>query len=92
MRLTNDNPSGVYGTDIRVLEGRHKIGFYGLLQGTYGRRLEPGTISSVLSNLANEPLKGKFADQHFRGLLIKADLSERRFFAELSACFLPEKL
>ena len=48
----------------------------GLLQSTDGRRLEAKVGLEVLSNLTNETLERKLADQKLRALLVATNFTE----------------
>ena len=46
------------------------------LQGSDGRRLEPKVGFEVLSDLPDESLEGKLADEKLSRLLVAADLAQ----------------
>jgi len=67
---------GVDGGQVGVLEESNKVGLRSLLQGADGRALEPQVSFEVLSDLPNQALEGKLADEQFSALLVSPDLTE----------------
>jgi len=67
----------VNGTKVRVLKESHQVRLGRLLQRQDGIGLEAEIGLEILGHFADETLKGGFADQEIRGLLVLANLSER---------------
>jgi hypothetical protein len=61
---------------VGVLEERDKVCLNGLLKSTDGRRLEPEIRLEVLSDLTDETLERKLADQKLGRLLVATDLTK----------------
>ena len=61
---------------VRVLKQSNKVCLTSLLQSQNCTSLEPKIRLEVLSNLANQALKGKLADQQLCTLLVPADLTK----------------
>lgn len=51
--------------EVGVFEERDEVSLNGLLESTDGGRLEAKVRLEVLSNLTDETLEGKLADQEF---------------------------
>jgi hypothetical protein len=66
----------VDGAQVGVLEKTDEVGLGGLLEGGDRRGLEPQVGLELLSNLADEALKGELADEKLGRLLVAADLAE----------------
>jgi hypothetical protein len=62
--------------EIGVFEEGDQVGLDGLLQGTDGGALEAQVGLEVLSNLADQALEGKTADEELGGLLVPTDLTQ----------------
>lgn len=67
---------GVDGAQVGVLEETDEVGLASLLQGHDGRALEAEIGLEVLSDLANETLERKLADEKLRALLVATDLTQ----------------
>jgi len=67
---------GVDSAKVGVLEQRDKVCLNGLLESTDGRRLESKIRLEVLSNLTNETLERKLADEKLSRLLVATDLTK----------------
>lgn len=72
----DSNTLSVDGSQVSVLEERDKISFSRLLESTDGRRLETKIGLKVLSNLTNETLEWKLADQKLSRLLVSSNFSK----------------
>jgi len=64
------------GTEIGVLEETNEISLRGLLKGGDGRRLKAQIVFESGSNLTNEALEGKLANQQISALLITTDFTK----------------
>jgi hypothetical protein len=62
--------------EVGVLEERDEVSLNGLLKSADGRRLETKVRLEVLSDLTDETLEGKLADQELGRLLVATDLTE----------------
>jgi histone H3 len=67
---------GMDGAQVGVLEETNKVGLSSLLKGKDGRSLETKIGLEVLSDLTDETLEGKLADEKLGGLLVPADLAK----------------
>lgn len=67
---------GVDGAEVGVLEETDEVGLAGLLQGHHGGGLEAQVGLEVLSDLADEALEGKLADEQLGALLVATDLTQ----------------
>jgi hypothetical protein len=67
---------GVDGAQVGVLKEGDEVGLRSLLKGEDGGSLESEVVLEVLSDLTDETLEGKLADQKIGGLLVSADLTE----------------
>ena len=67
---------GVDGAKVCVLEEGDEVGLNGLLESTDGGGLEAEVGLEILSDLANQTLERKLADQELSGLLVATDLTE----------------
>src|ERR1044071_5659327 len=67
---------GVDGAEVGVLEETDEVGLAGLLQGHHGGGLEAQIGLEVLSDLADETLEGKLADEQLGALLVATDLTQ----------------
>jgi len=72
----NCDTLGVDGAKVGVFEERDKVGLNGLLKSADGRRLEAEVRLEILSNLTDETLEGKLADEELGGLLVATDFTE----------------
>jgi len=70
------DPLGVDGAQVGVLEKTHEVSLTGLLEGSDGSALETQIGLEILSDLPDEPLEGKLADEELGGLLVSPDLTE----------------
>merc|ERR1719510_2125011 len=70
------DPLGVDGTEVGVLEEPHEVGLASLLESHHGGALEAEVGLEVLSNLPDETLEWKLADEQLSGLLVSPDLPE----------------
>lgn len=61
---------------VSVFKQRHQVGFGSFLQRQNGRSLEAKVVLEILRNLANQALKGEFADQEVGAFLVSADLAQ----------------
>jgi hypothetical protein len=61
---------------VGVLKEPHKVRLRSLLKRRHGRALEPQVGLEVLSDLADQTLKGELSDQELRAFLVLSDLSE----------------
>ena len=71
------HPFGVDCAEVGVLKEVNEVGLGCLLQRHEGMRLKTEVGLEDLSNLADEPLEGKLAEQKISRLLVFADLTER---------------
>ena len=62
--------------EVSVLEERDEVSLNGLLKSADGRGLEAEVRLEVLSNLTNETLEGKLANQELSRLLVATDLTK----------------
>ena len=67
---------GVDGAEVSVLEETNQISLAGLLKSHDGRALESQISLEILSDLTDQTLEGKLADQKLGGLLVSPDLTE----------------
>jgi len=67
---------GVDGAEVGVLEESDEVGLGSLLQGHDGGGLEPEVSLEVLSDLTDQTLEWRLADEQLRALLEAADLAE----------------
>jgi hypothetical protein len=67
---------GVDCTEVGVLEEADEVGLACLLQGHDGRALETQVGLEVLSDLTDETLEGKLANQQLCALLVTSDLTQ----------------
>ena len=67
---------GVDGAEVSVLKQTNQISLAGLLKGHDGRALESQIGLEILSDLTDQTLEGKLADQKLGGLLVSPDLTE----------------
>jgi len=67
---------GVDGAKVGVLKEGNEVSFDRLLKSADGRRLEAEIRLEVLSDLTNETLEGKLADQELGRLLVATDLTK----------------
>lgn len=67
---------GVDGAQVGVLEQTDEVGLAGFLEGHDGGTLEAQVGLEVLSDLADQPLERKLADQELGALLVATDLTE----------------
>jgi hypothetical protein len=66
----------VDGAEVGVLEDADEVGLRSLLEGHDGGRLEPQVGLEVLSDLTDQTLEGKLADEELGRLLVTPDLTE----------------
>lgn len=59
---TDSNALGVDGTQVGILEQRHKISLNRLLESTDCRRLEAKVRLEILGDFTNETLEGELAN------------------------------
>lgn len=64
------------GAQVGIFKEGDEVGLDGFLKGTNGGRLEAEIGLEVLSNLTDQALEGKFADQELGGFLVATDLTE----------------
>ena len=64
------------GAQVGVLEQGDEVSLNGLLESTDGRGLEAEVRLEVLSNLTDETLEGKLADEELSRLLVATDLTQ----------------
>ena len=64
------------GAQVGILKEGDEVGLDGLLKSTDGGGLEAKIRLEVLSNLTNETLEGKLADQKLGGLLVTTDFTQ----------------
>ena len=67
---------GVDGAQVGVFEKTNKVGLGSFLQSHNGRGLEAEVSLEILSNLTDEPLERKLADEELGALLVTTDLTE----------------
>ena len=67
---------GVDGAEVSVLEETNQISLAGLLKSHDGRALESQISLEILSDLTDQTLEGKLADQKLSRLLVSPDLTE----------------
>ena len=67
---------GVDGAQVGVLKQSNKVGFAGLLKGSYSRALEPQVGLEVLGNLTNQTLERQLANEQLSGFLVAPDFTE----------------
>ena len=67
---------GVDGAEVSVLKQTNQISLAGLLECHDGRALESQIGLEILSDLTDQTLEGKLADQKLSGLLVSPDLTE----------------
>ena len=67
---------GVNSTQVGVFKETHQVGFGSFLQGKNGRSLEAEVGLEILSNLTDQALERKLANEQVSGLLVTTDLSE----------------
>ena len=67
---------GVDGAEVSVLKQTNQISLAGLLECHDGRALESQIGLEILSDLTDQTLEGKLADQKLGGLLVSPDLTE----------------
>lgn len=72
----NGDTLAVDGTEVDILEEGDKVSLGSLLKGSNGGALETKVSLAVLSNLTNETLEGKLADQKLSGLLVTTDFTK----------------
>ena len=70
------NPLSMDGAEVSVLKQTNQISLAGLLEGHDGRALESQIGLEILSDLTDQTLEGKLADQKLGGLLVSPDLTE----------------
>ena len=64
------------GAEVGVLEQGDQVSFGSLLEGKHGRALEAELLLKLVSDLADESLEGKLADEEVGGFLVLPDLPE----------------
>ena len=67
---------GMDGAEVSVLKQTNQISLAGLLECHDGRALESQIGLEILSDLTDQTLEGKLADQKLGGLLVSPDLTE----------------
>merc|ERR1712089_79722 len=67
---------GVDGAEVSVLKQTNQISLAGLLEGHDGRALESQVGLEILSDLTDQTLERKLADEKLGGLLVSPDLTE----------------
>ena len=67
---------GVDGAEVSVLKQTNQVSLACLLKGHDGRALESQIGLEILSDLSDQTLEGKLADQKLGGLLVSPDLTE----------------
>ena len=67
---------GVDGAEVSVLKQTNQVSLACLLKGHDGRALESQIGLEILSDLTDQTLEGKLADQKLSGLLVSPDLTE----------------
>jgi hypothetical protein len=67
---------GVDRAQVGILKETHEVSLSGLLEGKDGRSLEAKVGLEVLSNLTDQTLKGKLADQQVGRLLVPTNLTK----------------
>jgi len=67
---------GVDGAKVGVFEERDEVSLDGFLESANSRRLEAKITLEVLSDLTNQALEWKLADQKLGGLLISSDFTK----------------
>ena len=72
----DSNALGVNRSQVGVLEEADEVCLARLLESADGRRLEAKVGLEVLSNLTNETLERKLADQKLRALLVATNFTE----------------
>merc|ERR1719305_1133798 len=70
------DPLGVDGAEVGVLEETHEVGLTGLLESHDSGALKAEVGFEVLSDLPDEALEWKLADEQLGGLLVATDLPE----------------
>ena len=58
------------GAQVSVLKEPHEVGLAGLLQGHYGRALEPQIGLEILGDLPDQTLEWKLTDEQLRRFLV----------------------
>jgi hypothetical protein len=79
---------GVDGAKIGVLEQTDQVSLGCFLQSKNCRTLETKIGLEILSNLTNQSLEGKLADQELSGLLVSSDFSKGNSSWAVSVGFL----
>ena len=72
----DSHPLGVNGTQVGILAQSDQIRLGGFLKRENSRALEVQVGLEVLSDLTDQALKGKLAEEQLRGLLVFADLAK----------------
>ena len=70
------NSLGVDGAQVGVLEESNQVGLASFLKGHDSRALETQVSLEILSDLTDESLEGKLADQKLSALLVTPDLTQ----------------
>jgi len=68
---------GVNSAQVGVFKESHEVGFRGFLKRQNSGSLESEVALKVLSDLTNETLEGKLADEKVGALLVTANFTER---------------
>ena len=65
---------GMDSTQVSIFKETNKVGFRSFLESQHSRSLESKITLKVLSNLTNQSLERKLADEQVSGLLVTANL------------------
>ena len=72
----NGHTLGVNGAQVGIFEKTNEVSLGSFLQSHNGGRLEAEVGLEVLSDLTDEPLERKLADEELGALLVTTDLTE----------------
>ena len=72
----NGDTFGVDGAQVGIFEKTNEVSLGSFLQSHNGGRLEAEVSLEILSNLTDEPLERKLADEELGALLVTTDLTE----------------